>query len=135
MIVRAAWRSIAALGILCCSLAIAADQPATKPVVQLRVYEGFSALGPAWGRHHIPLALDVTTELAVCPDGNVAVDAMTIGGWRHAAGDACGPKVPLRPDEKTSADQGRTVIGRTQSTTPGTTIRCDPKTWRCGTPP
>jgi hypothetical protein len=128
-------RAAAFVGLVLASLAAGAAEPATKSAVQLRVYEGFDARGPVQGRRDAPYALDVTAALTRCPNGNVAVEGMTIGGWRYAAGDPCGPRVPLRPDESASPVPGAKVIGRTQSAVPGTTIRCSPNTWRCGTTP
>ncbi len=115
------------------SLTHAAEPPTPGPSVQLRVYEGFATLGPVYGNRDTALAVDVTASLAHCGDGQLAIDAMTIGGWHYSVGNACGPASASNTTtaEPPPAPAPKRVIAGTRSAAPGAVIRCDASTWRC----
>ena len=111
-----------------------APQPATPPTAQLqmRVYEGFSTLGPVRGYRGTPLAVDVGMGLTKCPDGNTEINAMNIGGWLYDVPGTCA----------SASEHGSIRVAKPQQPAPGTAvpatppaaapvIHCDPATWRC----
>lgn len=110
---------------------------AAKPAGQLRVtaYDGFGREHIPYGSGRTPLEIDVTAMLAECPDGNVEINALHIGGWRYNVAGAC----------EQALDQGllsvsgiapAPVIAGTQTPAGNheeqEVLRCDPATWRCG---
>lgn len=111
---------------------------AVKPAGQLRVtaYDGFS-------REHIPhvsgrtpLEIDVTAMLAECPDGNVEINALHIGGWRYNVAGACEQVLNqgllsvagIAPAPAPAIATTRSPAGNEEQQV----LRCDPATWRCG---
>jgi hypothetical protein len=102
--------------------------------IQVRVFEGFTTLGPVYGARDTPLAVDVGVALATCPDGNTEVQTLDIGGWNY--------QVPSGCDASTSRGAIRVDAGSARSgTTPQRgaesphVMRCDPATWRCAPAP
>jgi hypothetical protein len=103
--------------------------------INVRVYEGFTTLGPVFGSRDSPLAVDVGAVVADCPDGDKEIHTLDIGGWNYQLGSSC--------DDTTSrgtisVDTGAVRTGPPAATPPDDAprlIRCDPATWSCATVP
>lgn len=109
---------------------------AVKPAGELNMtaYTGFGRFDPRLDSRSTPLEIDLSVALAACPDNNLEISAMHIGGWRYNVAGVC----------EDTANQGSIAlqgIGKTSvvATTrpPGDAdqpmvLRCDPATWRCG---
>lgn len=114
----------------------AAPQTVTTPQsqIQVRVYEGFSTLGPVFGSRSTPLAVDVGVSLGDCPDGNTEVRALDIGGWNYQVASGCATN-STRGTIRVDAGSARTAPPAPRAAAQPGTIRCDPATWRCAPAP
>lgn len=85
----------------------------------LTVYPGFNNLHGGPRNQDPPLAVDVTSVMTRCPDGNVIVTALVIGGQLNPLDNRC-------PDSR--AAPSRAPAGPTPAIP-----ACDAATWNCST--
>ena len=102
----------------------------------LRVYEGGRKFGPVYNRKGEFLAVDVTSEIETCPDGNTIIKALRIGSWRYQLDHKCedfrrGTQITVtRPDGSTVIEQDARAP---RSSAESRVIRCDSASWTCRT--
>jgi hypothetical protein len=109
--------------------------PAARPVAQMQLtaYEGLDRVGTGHGSRRTPLEIELNLTLAECPDGNVEINAMHIGGWRYGVAGACDDAL----NRGVLAVPGSAAAPVVAGTRPArgddqpTVLRCDPATWRC----
>jgi hypothetical protein len=119
--------------------ALSAQQVPSKNVepsaqLQLRVYQGFNAFGPAYPFRDTPMAIDVTAGLIACPDGNTEISTLNIGGWLYAVPEVCADARQRGSIHVGgSAQPGTITTGTAGHARPATApvTRCDPATWNC----
>jgi hypothetical protein len=117
--------------------------PATTSHMQVRVFEGFDGHGGRPQARETPLALDADLELVTCPDGNVQINGVTIGGAPLAQDQQVAECNPGKGSVRFADGQQREITAtagvssapaaRPAPATPPAP-RCDPVTWRCGDP-
>lgn len=119
--------------------------PAPAPVstshMQVRVFEGFEGHGTGRRGRETPLAVDTDLELVTCPDGNVQINSMTVGGAPLAQDqpmaecNAGSRQGSVRFDDGQQREVTATA-GTPPAPAPATppAPRCDPVTWRCAEP-
>jgi hypothetical protein len=112
------------------------DAPATgRPAGQLQVtaYEGFNRFGAGRDSRHTPLEIDLTVALAACPDGNIEINTMHIGGWRYVVPGACAEALNHGVLSVQGIDLPSAVASTQQAagSDQRQVMRCDPVTWRC----
>ena len=101
----------------------APDPPSTDSALSLRIYEdqpGYDRIPYRSGRPRrddSAWAVDVSAVMTRCPDGNLVITALVIGGQLTPLDNRCG-------DER-----------RPKTPAPGTAPQCDAKTWNCTTKP
>jgi hypothetical protein len=113
----------------------AGPPPAARPIAQMQLtaYESFDRIGAGHGSRRTPLEIELNVMLAECPDDNVEIKAMHIGGWRYAVAGACDDAL----NRGVLAILGSATAPVVASTRPArrddqpTVLRCDPATWRC----
>jgi hypothetical protein len=107
--------------------------------MQLTAYEGFDRVGTGRGSRRTPLEIDLAVMLAECPDGNVEINAMHIGGWRYGVAGACSDVLNrgvlgvqgITPASASVVARTRPAAGNEKQEL----LRCDPATWRCDAAP
>lgn len=119
--------------------ATAAVPPAATTVrpqsrANVRVYEAWATLGPVYGWHDTPLAVDVGVALATCPDGNTEIRALDVGGWQYHVASSC-TAGNERGSIRVDAGSLKTTPPPATPAAQPTTIRCNPATWRCAPAP
>ncbi|MDJ0926765.1 MAG: hypothetical protein QNJ73_03855 [Gammaproteobacteria bacterium] len=114
-------------------------EPAVEPgesELTLRVYDGGRRFGPVYNRKGEFLAVDVTSEIETCPDGNTIIKALRIGSWRYRLDYKCedfrrGTQITVtRPDGSTIIEQDAAAP---TTSAESRVIRCDPASWTCRT--
>jgi hypothetical protein len=101
-----------------------APRPAEDSTLSLRLYDEVPGRGklpyrPGPPRRGDPaLAVDVSAVMTRCPDGNLVITALVIGGQLTPLDNRC-------PGERRQAP----------ATPSGPTPRCDANTWNCSTSP
>jgi hypothetical protein len=101
-----------------------APRPAEDSTLSLRLYDELPGRGklpyrPGPPRRGDPaLAVDVSAVMTRCPDGNLVITALVIGGQLTPLDNRC-------PGERRQAP----------ATPSGATPRCDANTWNCSTNP
>jgi hypothetical protein len=110
----------------------------TKPAGNLPIttYRGFKPFGDGRGSPKSPLEIDLTVALAECPDKNVEINSLHIGGWRYNVAGLCQNALNDGVLRVEGFDRGSASVvagtHRSHDLEQPQVMSCDPTTWRCG---